>query len=65
MRHRIFVFRDVRMWPEEQIAFARHIGPLHIMEPLHCNHMHRTTFGGEVPTRVTSPAFRSSSHAVR
>jgi len=36
-RHSILVFRDVRMTPEQQIAFSRRLGPLHIMEPLQYN----------------------------
>ena len=32
-RHPILVFRDLRMRPEEHIAFTRRFGPLHIMEP--------------------------------
>jgi alpha-ketoglutarate-dependent taurine dioxygenase len=36
-RHSILVFRDVQMTPEQQIAFSRRLGPLHIMEPLQYN----------------------------
>jgi alpha-ketoglutarate-dependent taurine dioxygenase len=36
-RHSILVFRDVRMTPEQHIAFTRRFGPLHIMEPLQYN----------------------------
>src|SRR5438045_8929528 len=36
-RHSILVFRDVRMSPEQHIAFSRRFGPLHIMEPLQYN----------------------------
>jgi alpha-ketoglutarate-dependent taurine dioxygenase len=36
-RHSILVFRDVRMSPEQHIAFTRRLGPLHIMEPLQYN----------------------------
>ena len=36
-RHGILVFRDMRMTPEEHIAFTRRFGPLHIMEPLQYN----------------------------
>jgi taurine dioxygenase len=36
-RHGILVFRDVSMTPEQQIAFTRRFGPLHIMEPLQYN----------------------------
>jgi alpha-ketoglutarate-dependent taurine dioxygenase len=36
-RHSILVFRDARMTPEQQIAFTRRFGPLHIMEPLQYN----------------------------
>src|SRR3989440_12622602 len=36
-RHSILVFRDVRMSPEQHIAFTRRFGPLHIMEPLQYN----------------------------
>src|SRR5438067_578104 len=36
-RHSILVFRDVRMTPQEQIAFTRRLGRLHIMEPLQYN----------------------------
>ena len=36
-RHSILVFRDVRMTPEQQIAFTRRLGRLHIMEPLQYN----------------------------
>ena len=36
-RHSILVFRDVRMAPEQHIAFSRRLGPLHIMEPLQFN----------------------------
>ena len=36
-RHSILVFRDVRMNPDEQIAFTRRFGPLHIMQPLQYN----------------------------
>ena len=36
-RHSILVFRDVHMTPEQQIAFTRRFGSLHIMEPLQYN----------------------------
>jgi alpha-ketoglutarate-dependent taurine dioxygenase len=36
-RHPILVFRDLRMTPQEHIAFTRRFGPLHIMEPLQYN----------------------------
>ncbi len=36
-RHSILVFRDLRMTPEQQIAFSRRLGALHIMEPLQYN----------------------------
>ena len=36
-RHPILVFRDLRMTPEQHIAFTRRFGPLHIMEPLQYN----------------------------
>src|SRR3954469_1055749 len=36
-RHSILVFREVRMTPEQQIAFTRRFGRLHIMEPLQYN----------------------------
>lgn len=36
-RHPILVFRDMRMTPEQHIAFTRRFGPLHIMEPLQYN----------------------------
>src|SRR5437868_14800381 len=36
-RHSILVFRDVRMSPQQQIAFTRRLGRLHIMEPLQYN----------------------------
>jgi alpha-ketoglutarate-dependent taurine dioxygenase len=36
-RHSILVFRDLRMTPEEHIAFTRRFGPLHVMEPLQYN----------------------------
>lgn len=36
-RHSILLFRNVRMSPEQHIAFTRRLGPLHIMEPLDCN----------------------------
>jgi taurine dioxygenase len=36
-RHSILVFRDLRMTPEQHIAFTRRFGPLHIMEPLQYN----------------------------
>jgi len=36
-RHPILVFRDLRMTPEEQIAFTRRFGTLHIMEPAQYN----------------------------
>jgi len=35
--HSILVFRDVRMAPEQHIAFTRRLGPLHIMEPRQYN----------------------------
>jgi putative 2-oxoglutarate oxygenase len=36
-RYSILLFRDVRMTPEQHIAFTRRFGPLHIMEPLQFN----------------------------
>src|SRR5258706_1037117 len=36
-RHSILVFRDVHMASEQQIAFTRRFGDLHIMEPLQYN----------------------------
>jgi taurine dioxygenase len=36
-RHSILVFRDVSPSPEEQIAFTRRLGPLHIMVPTDYN----------------------------
>ncbi len=36
-RHSILVFRDLRMTPQQHIAFTRRFGPLHIMEPLRYN----------------------------
>jgi alpha-ketoglutarate-dependent taurine dioxygenase len=36
-RYSILLFRDVRMTPEQHIAFTRRLGPLHIMEPLQYN----------------------------
>jgi len=36
-RHSILVLRDVRMTPEQQIAFTRRFGALHIMEPVQYN----------------------------
>jgi len=36
-RHSILVFRDVRMTPEQHIAFTRRFGRLHIMEPRQYN----------------------------
>lgn len=36
-RHSILVFRDLSMTPLQHIAFTRHFGPLHIMEPLQYN----------------------------
>src|SRR5947207_2945482 len=36
-QHPILVFRDLRMTPEQHIAFTRRFGPLHIMEPLQYN----------------------------
>jgi alpha-ketoglutarate-dependent taurine dioxygenase len=35
--HSILVFRDLAMTPEQQIAFTRRLGPLHIMLPLQYN----------------------------
>ena len=35
--HSVLVFRDLRMTPEQHIAFTRRFGPLHIMTPLHYN----------------------------
>lgn len=36
-RHSILLFRDLRMTPDQHIAFTRRFGPLHIMEPLNMN----------------------------
>ena len=36
-RHPILVFRDLKMTPEQHIAFSRRFGELHIMEPLQYN----------------------------
>jgi alpha-ketoglutarate-dependent taurine dioxygenase len=36
-RHPILVFRNMRMTPEQHVAFTRRFGPLHIMEPLQYN----------------------------
>ena len=36
-RHPILVLRDMRMTPQQHIAFTRRFGPLHIMEPLQYN----------------------------
>jgi alpha-ketoglutarate-dependent taurine dioxygenase len=36
-RHSLLLFRDVRMTPEQHVAFTRRLGPLHIMEPLEFN----------------------------
>ncbi len=36
-RYSILLFRGVRMTPEQQIAFTRRLGPLHVMEPLEFN----------------------------
>lgn len=36
-RHSILVFRDLRMTPQQHIAFTRRFGPLHVMEPLQYN----------------------------
>ena len=36
-RYGILLFRGVRMTPQEQIAFTRRLGPLHVMEPLEFN----------------------------
>jgi alpha-ketoglutarate-dependent taurine dioxygenase len=36
-QHSILLFRDVRMSPEQHIAFTRRLGPLHVMEPLEFN----------------------------
>jgi alpha-ketoglutarate-dependent taurine dioxygenase len=35
--HSILVFRDLKMTPEQHIAFTRRFGPTHIMEPLQYN----------------------------
>jgi alpha-ketoglutarate-dependent taurine dioxygenase len=35
--HSILLFRDLKMTPEQHIAFTRRLGPLHIMTPLHFN----------------------------
>jgi alpha-ketoglutarate-dependent taurine dioxygenase len=35
--HSILVFRDLAMTPEQQIAFTRRLGPLHVMVPLQYN----------------------------
>lgn len=44
-RHSILLFRDLSMIPEQQIAFTRRLGPLHIMVPLHYNlHGHPEIF---------------------
>jgi taurine dioxygenase len=32
-RHSVLVFRGLAMAPEQQIAFTRRLGPLHIMDP--------------------------------
>jgi len=36
-RHSILLFRDLKMTPEQHIAFTRRFGALHIMEPLNMN----------------------------
>jgi len=36
-RYPVLVFRDLVMTPEQQIAFSRRLGPLHIMTPLKYN----------------------------
>lgn len=35
--HNFLVFRDLRMTPEQHIAFTARFGPLHIMTPMHFN----------------------------
>jgi taurine dioxygenase len=35
--HCLLLFRGIDWTPEQQIAFTRRFGPLHIMTPLHCN----------------------------
>ena len=32
-RHSILLFRDLKMTPEQHIAFTKRLGPLHLMEP--------------------------------
>lgn len=36
-RYSILLFRDVRLAPDQHIAFSRRLGPLHVMEPLEFN----------------------------
>jgi taurine dioxygenase/putative 2-oxoglutarate oxygenase len=37
LRYPVLVFRDLHLTPEQQIAFSRRLGPLHIMTPLKYN----------------------------
>jgi alpha-ketoglutarate-dependent taurine dioxygenase len=52
-RHPLLVFRDLKMTPEQHIAFTRRFGDLHIMEPLQYN-LHRRRLTG-APSHGAQP----------
>jgi alpha-ketoglutarate-dependent taurine dioxygenase len=38
LEHNLVLFRGIRMTPEQQVAFTRRFGALHVMTPLQYNH---------------------------